>query len=275
LTREPIQKINSVLRAYSVFFFLTLVSCLFTIIHNKRLSSDAPAVLWEQMDFIRTHPYLIANLPVLFLILVAAWIIRPRNHGRISILSGLTCLPCAVLALLHNDRYWKPIRLGNGPIGIEDFIFTFVSGTMIWLLAVWPFRHHHSITIHLSTWVKRSIITSVFGGGLSTLLWFFGIKGLENTLIAGILILLVFLFLRLELWPLSVMGVVFFVPIYFFIVKAQFSLWPGYPMYWNLTSFLGLTLMGIPAGELAYAFVFAAFWPIYMAYLFDIRLKNS
>jgi hypothetical protein len=227
------------------------------------------------MDFIKTHPYLIANIPLFFLILTAAKTVQPRNFGRLSLLSGLVCMPCSVLALLHNESYWNPIRLGNGPIGIEDFVFTFVSGTMIWLLAAWPFRRRLLIESHLSTWARRSAFCSLLFGCLCTLLWFSGVKSLENTLLAGMLILFVILLLDHNLWPLAVSGVIFFVPVYLLIVKVQFSVWPDYLLYWNPHSALGITLIGIPMGELAHAIIFAAFWPVYIAYVFNIHLENS
>jgi hypothetical protein len=225
------------------------------------------------MDFISTHPYLIANIPLLFLIAMSVKISWPDNYRRLSLWSGLACLPCSILALLHNGSYWNPIRLGNWPIGIEDLIFTFVTGTMAWLLAAWPYRRRLSSNIRFSVWVRRALFAGLLFGGISLLLWQAGIIGLENTLIAGMLTFLIFLFRKPALWPLAASGVLLFLPIYVFIVKIQFSIWPDYLLQWGLTGPLGSTFLGIPIGEIVYAAVFAAVWPTYIAFVCDVRME--
>jgi hypothetical protein len=224
------------------------------------------------MDFINTHPYLIANIPLFFLIAMAVKVVKPDNYRRLSLWSGLACLPCSILALLHNKSYWNPTRLGNWPIGIEDLVFSFVTGTMVWLLAGWPYRHRLTNNIRLSVWVRRTLFTGLIFGGICLLLWESGIIGLENTLIAGILTLLIILLRKPALWPLTASGVLFFLPIYVFIVKIQFSVWPDYLLQWNLTGPLGATFLGIPIGEMVYAVVFAAVWPTYIAFICDVRV---
>ena len=223
------------------------------------------------MDFINTHPYLIANIPLFFLIAIAVKIARPDNYRRLSLWSGLACLPCSILALLHNERYWNPTRLGNWPIGIEDLMFSFVTGTMVWLLAAWPYRRRLSNNILLSVCIRRALFTGLLFGGICLLLWQSGIIGLENTLIAGTLILLIFLLRKPALWPFAASGVLLFLPIYVFIVKIQFAIWPDYLLQWNLTGPLGSTFLGIPIGEMVYAVVFVAVWPTYIAFVCDVR----
>ena len=69
------------------------------------------------MEFFKIQPYLIADIPLLFLILVAAKVVQPCKYGRLSVLSGLVCIPFSVLALLHNESYWKPGLHGLADLG--------------------------------------------------------------------------------------------------------------------------------------------------------------
>lgn len=92
------------------------------------------------MDFLKTHPYLIANLPVLLAVLMLARLARPRSYGRLSLLSGLICISTSVLVPLYNKSYWNPVRLGGWPVGIEDVSFSIAVGAMVWLLAAFFFR---------------------------------------------------------------------------------------------------------------------------------------
>jgi hypothetical protein len=223
------------------------------------------------MEFFKTHPYLIANIPLLFLILALTKAVQPTQYGRLSLLSGLVCIPYSILALLHNESYWKPVRLGGWPIGIEDLVFTFISGAMVWLLVARPYRRNLAMDHLLSLWGIRYISITLLFGGFGLFLGCAGVKSLENTLITCTLALAGLLILRRTLWPLAVRGVVLFLPIYILIVQVQFSIWPDYLLQWNLNGPLGLTIMGIPVGEFAWAAVFAAVWPVYVAFVFDVR----
>lgn len=80
------------------------------------------------LDFLRAYPYLFANLPLLFIMFLAAKTVWPRHYGRLTLLCGVAGIPCAALALIHEKSYWTPARLGGLPLGVEDLVFSFVCG---------------------------------------------------------------------------------------------------------------------------------------------------
>ena len=84
----------------------------------------------REVDFLQTHPYLIANIPTLFIILALARFIRPRACGRLTVLAGLACVPCSLIAFTYEGEYWNPVRLGGIAIGIEDVIYCFAGGAL-------------------------------------------------------------------------------------------------------------------------------------------------
>jgi len=78
-----------------------------------------------------SHPYFFANLPLLAAVCLFLILGRRGQLARLALYSGLACLPCSLVAVVHGN-YWRPARLGGGPIGVEDLIFTFTSGAAVW-----------------------------------------------------------------------------------------------------------------------------------------------
>jgi hypothetical protein len=227
------------------------------------------------MDFLKTHPYLIANLPVLFTVLLMVKLARPRGYGRLSLLSGLTCIPSSVLALLHNESYWNPVRLGGWPIGLEDVSFSFTVGAMAWLVSAFIYRRRLTMDHRWPPRIRRFLFSCVLFSGLCLCFWFAGVKSLANSLLAGVVSLTVVFYHAHNAWPLAATGIAFFTPIYILIEKIQFNIWPNFVLQWNPHDLLGNRIMGLPIGEIAWAVVFGVGWPFYIAYLYGVQLLNS
>ncbi len=227
------------------------------------------------MEFIRSHPYFFANLPLLVMLLIFIKFSRPLIYSRLILLSGLLCAPGSITALIHNQTYWNPVRLFGGFFGIEDIMFTFIIGSLTWLVAAFPLRKRMIMEIHVLSWFKRSVFCGVLFFSGSALIWLTGIKGLENTLISGILALLVLLVIYRRVWYMALFSVLIFVPVYYFIVRIQFLLWPEYLLQWNQTAELGKFFLDLPAGELLFAVLFSSTWVFYVMFVFRVRLLNS
>jgi hypothetical protein len=120
--------------------------------------------------------------------------------------------------------------------------------------------------------LKRSLLAGLLFCGVSLLLAAAGIGGLENTLVAGAVMVVFFLLRRPVFWPLAVRGGLLFLLVYVGIVKMQFYFWPGYLGQWTLTGVLGGTVFGVPLGEIVFAAVFALLWPLHIAFAFDVEI---
>jgi hypothetical protein len=92
------------------------------------------------MEMLKTYPNIIANLPMLILCAIYPMFLRNGKAVRTAYYSGLGCIPCSLVALVHNDTYWPPVRLGRLSYGFEDLIFTYIAGVMIWMGVWWVLR---------------------------------------------------------------------------------------------------------------------------------------
>lgn len=217
------------------------------------------------------HAYFFANLP-LFAVVCAILILgRRRPIVRLALHSGLAFLPCSLLALTDGE-YWRPARLGGGHIGIEDPIFTFIAGAAVWLCAAWGRRGNLTVPPRFPAGrvTGRLVLWQLPPGALLAALWLAGLDHMSATLLASIPLLMFLLSRRPELWILSGAGLASFVPVYWAVVRIQFAAFPAYPSQWNPHGPWAPTFLGLPAGELAWAAVFAAVWPVLIASVFEV-----
>lgn len=226
------------------------------------------------MDFLRSHPYLIANIPTVLIILVLAYLIRPRAFGQLTVLAGLACVPCALIAFTFEGDYWSPVRVGGFAIGIEDVVFCFAAGALAWLGAVWPFRTRCVVALAWRVAIVRYLLLSLVGGSVFVLSYTSGQYSMTGFAGGSLLILIALIFIKRELWVLVATGVVAYTFIHVLSVRVQFWIWPDYVSYWNPTGLMGTQVMGVPVIEFAWAAVFGGVWPVIAGYVFDVRLGN-
>lgn len=217
-----------------------------------------------------SHAYLLANLPVLAAVALALVWLRRSHLGRVAFWSGLGCLPCGLLALMHNGEYWSPVRLGGAPLGIEDFIFSFEAGAGAWLAAAWPLRRR----LAGAASDGRVLLWGGAAGAASWGLWRAGAEVMISTLAGTLGLLVVLLARRFRLWPLALTGMAVFTPVYFAVVRIQFAFWPDYILAWNPAGPWAAPVWGIPLGEIVWGPAFAALWPVVVASALGMELHQ-
>ncbi|MBI4873509.1 MAG: hypothetical protein HY822_02625 [Acidobacteria bacterium] len=218
----------------------------------------------------RSHAYLLANLPLLAAVSLLLFRMRRSEYCRLALGSGVACLPCGLLAAMHNGEYWSPVRLGGFPIGIEDFIFTFTAGAAAWLAAAGPHRRRIVAGSGLD---RRVLLWGAVSAACGWALWRVGFDCMTSTLAAAGGLLLLLVARRIRLWPLALTGVAVFVPFYVAVVRIQFAFWPDYVLAWNQAGPWAARIWGIPAGEIAWAVSFAALWPMVVASALNVEVK--
>ncbi|MGA2572088.1 MAG: hypothetical protein ABSF23_16390 [Terracidiphilus sp.] len=225
------------------------------------------------VDFIGGNPYLFSNFPILIVTSLIVWRSRRRDIARAAVFSGLACIPCS-LAESTSAAYWHPKLLGGMSWGIESVQFTYVLGVAAWLIAAALQRQSCSIGIRGVAGVFRRFTP----GALSVivlyiLLWQAGVNCVTATLISPLGFYLYQLLDRRSLWRLSLAGLAGFVPFYFVVIRVQFALWPNYISYWNKGGW-GTLVFGVPAGDLAWAALFGAVWPVAIAWALDVKFEE-
>ncbi|MCX6620163.1 MAG: hypothetical protein NTY38_03625 [Acidobacteria bacterium] len=223
-----------------------------------------------------SHTYFFANLPLFAVISIVLVLGRRRQLTRLALKSGLACLPCSVLAPIH-EGYWLPVRLGGSSIGIEDLIFTFTTGAVVWLCAAWPYRRELRVPSRLSAGglVKRILLWGLLSDLVLAALWLGGLDPMSATLLAAVPLLAILLARRRHLWAFACAGLACFVPFYFAAVRLQFAIFPDYSRQWNSEGPWAAQLLEVPLGEIAWAAAFAVLWPVVIASAFEVKCRPA
>ena len=226
------------------------------------------------MDFLGLHPYLVANIPVLFIILLTARFCLSPDNRKGAVRSGLYCVPAAIFSRFHEVDYWHPLRVGGIVPGAEDLIFCFNAGAIAWMAVALKFRDRMSISTALGTALRRYAVVS-----LGCFVLFLGIRLAGVSSMAATVIMcgsasVVLMILRKNLRHLAATGVIGFTPVYIIIVGIQFWIWPNYVKYWIADGPWAWTILGFPVGEIVWAIAFASFWPVFMGFLWDAGLNR-
>jgi len=226
------------------------------------------------LEFVISHPYLFATLPLLAAVILLPWLAPNRDYRRAAVFSGLACLP-GFLAEITYTEYWRPVLLGGMRCGVEDLLFSYSTGVLAWLTAsLWSLegcavgiRSYRIALLRSLPWVLATAAADVG-------LWFAGLDRLTAGLLSSAGLLLFLLGRRASLWRLALAGLVSFTLVYLLIVKLDFAVWPNFVSYWNADGLWGSLVFGIPRGEVAWAAVFGAVWPVVIASALDIRFDS-
>jgi hypothetical protein len=224
-------------------------------------------------EFIVLHPYLFAGLPVLALLLVLSSFARDRDYRWTAMFSGFACVPCSVLAATHGD-YWNPVRLGGFAYGVEDLIFTYTAGTAAWMAAALWVRNGWTVERSRTSAVRRMMPWGLCAV-IDVALWQAGLDSMTAALAASLVLLACLVVRRPALWRLAVAGMVTFSAFYVAVLRLQFAAWPAFVRYWNPGGWWIRSLFGIPVGDVAWAAVFGAVWPLVIANALDIRFEGQ
>lgn len=227
------------------------------------------------MDVLRTHPYFFANLPLMVVVLTLVRSSLSRESAKWAYASGLFCIPCCLLSVAHEIDYWSPVRLGGILPGLEDIMFCILAGMLSWLASAWSLGSRLEMSFRLATALRRYFIFGLLFSALFSVLHLCGMSSMTITVLLTAAGLVGLLILRRGLLILAISGSACFFPFYVAIVFVQFRVWPDYVMSWYPDGIWGQRVMGLPFGELVWAPAFAAFWPVFMAYVWEARVNEA
>jgi hypothetical protein len=151
-------------------------------------------------------------------------------------------------------------------------LFTFVSGASVWMIATALTRQDCSIQARSFAEVFRRMTPGALAvTALFLLLLRLGVNCVTATILSPPGLLIFLLWRRRSLWTLSLAGLTGFTPFYTLLVKLQFAVWPNYLSYWNPGGTWGTLLFGVPRGEIAWAAIMGAAWPVAIASALNVR----
>lgn len=190
------------------------------------------------------------------------------------LISGLGLVAAFPLAAIYQDEYWSPVRLWGGRVGLEDIVFTFSLGSLVWLAAAWPFRGRLTFRVKAATFLRRYAASFAVGLAVMTVLWLIGLGAMPAGIIANVFITMVLLNVRRDLWRLSLSAALIVTPWYCGLLYVASFLLPTFFSMWNPDSLWGARIFGLPLEEVVWVATFSAAYSHVVAYAIDARLTS-
>jgi hypothetical protein len=209
---------------------------------------------------------------VLLMLFATGYIISPKKQRRLLLISALLSTPFSFASVFFVPEYWNPVRIAPFVVGIEDLLFSFSTGGIVWMLATWSLHNYIDTELRLQRTIKRYFIYIVSGTAVNVMLYILGVGVMTATLIGILLVATALFLLRRKFWPLIITGMIGFVIFYFVIIKVIFMLFPAFPPQWTTENLWGFRVWGVPIEEVIWAMVYGAVWPLFMAYVLNVRL---
>jgi len=216
------------------------------------------------------YAYLITSLAFLVLF-IGGLVVSPRRIRSSIVLSAFLSAPISFASLIFVPGYWNPNRIMHFIIGPEDFIFSFSTGGIAWVMAVWFVRHKMIFNFEKRSIIRRYIKFIVIGSIINLFFLMMNVGIMFSTIITVVILGLWILFQRLHYWFISVSGLIGFTVCYLILLKLSFYFFPDFIYQWNFEHFCGLFIWGIPFEEIIWSMACGSVWPLITAYLFDAR----
>ncbi|MGD0915200.1 MAG: hypothetical protein ABSB22_01970 [Thermodesulfobacteriota bacterium] len=225
--------------------------------------------------FVMNYSYLLSTVAYIAVVLMLGRFTLPREQFRLMHLTGLTSAPVGVLCFFLEGNYWTPPRLGGLRIGIEDILIGYAVGMLPWYLVAVVWRRRLQVRFHWPAVLRRYVVAGA-GCDLTYLVtvWV-GMDPMTGMLITyGLGAVALWLFRRGN-WPLAATGVLQFPVVWFCVVAFTFWLFPEFIFKFNLAGNWGRPVFGVPVGEIAWAFTFGVFWPLFTAVIFNVEIERQ
>ena len=190
-------------------------------------------------------------------------------------LASLIVLPFGIVDF-SQPSYWHPPAFFSWPRGmsIEAFIGGFGIGGVAAVLYDEIAKKHlrkfkrkaPSMLAHLI--VPFSVVTCgtvlYFVAGINMMIGLpFGLA--IGTLAIGLI--------RPDLRRVTLLSSLYFGCLYFLIFFVWLSIFPEARSWWNLEVYGGISILGVPFGEVLFGFLFGAFWGPIFEFCFDYKLR--
>lgn len=223
------------------------------------------------MPVFQNYAYLWATLAVIAALFAVAMFL-PARQRQIAVFSGLVNAPTGIFAPTFN-AYWTPERLGGGPLGVEDFLFSFAAGMLAWMLVV-PLPLARGLRVSPGGWavVGRIAVFVLVIPTTYITLWVAGFNPMTACLLGLALGGAIALWLHPDLWPLALPAAIAYPSLHGLATAIAISVWPNLADVWISGQAWGYGVVrGVPLGELIWASAFGAVWPPVVAHFLGAR----
>jgi hypothetical protein len=224
-------------------------------------------------EFFKAHLYL-TSLIIWLLLYTAGLLLCRKNYLEILLVSFIA-LPQAYYGLLLVPGYWNPSRIPVLGVGLEDFLFMFLSAGIVWI-GVLLFSGKKIIDhFNFRIFFRHIFYLSSVGLFLIIVLYLTGIRGILNPFLTMVCWSIIVLVIRFKFWKIALTGAFSFLIIYSVSLFIGFSLWHDLPSFWTLKNLSGNHFLGIPLEEYVWAFLYGGSWSLAVSFFFNVKLEPS
>lgn len=216
--------------------------------------------------------YLVGGV-IFFLIWVLFFSIRRDLRTEMLVMS-IFAAPLGLFDFWFVPKYWKPETLFHLPVGIEGLIYSFCLGgvTAVIYQAIAKRTPRRLHGLHKS----GSIIVLVITGLVFLTLESANVQNPMIALYVGLLVgIAVMLYTRRDLIHGALIGGLLFGALYFALIRSWVSLFPDVHSWFILQGLPKVFILGVPAWELLFGIIFAAYWGNMYEYIFGYKLVTK
>jgi hypothetical protein len=219
------------------------------------------------------YPYLIGSLAICALA-AASLTMAPARLRRSAWVVALLSMPFTLVSLDYGD-YWHPSRLWGMRLGLEDLLLCVSSGVLLWCLPTALGVGRVQLRISWPTMLRRYVATSLAGAALVGICRLWGASASFSLFAAMAAVTFAILMRQARYWRLALAGSLFYLTVYTAILKYSWFAFPAFSSDWNWAGLCGVTVIGVPLEEIAWATGYGAVWPLMMAYALQARIEPS
>jgi hypothetical protein len=225
--------------------------------------------------FLIDYSYILCSVAYIVPVLVLGRFTLPREQFRLIHYAGLANAPAGLFLYFLEGNYWTPGRIGGLRLGIEDFLISYAVGAMAWYLVALVWRRRLRLQLHWPAVLRRYLMAAIGCDLTYLVLVWDGVDPMTGLFLTCGPVAVALWWLRRENWPLALTGMIPFPLVWLLVVALTVSLFPEYLFKWNLAGQWGRPVLGVPAGEIVWAFVFGVFWPLFVGVIFDVEIVRQ
>lgn len=197
------------------------------------------------------------------------------KHRKSILFASILAMPQSLYGLLVVPVYWQPERILIFGIGLEDALFSFLTGGLAWIVVLTFLKDPVLPDFIWQKLIFRFFLCILFGFIVAPVLYHCGIRDMVNPFITMIIWTLVIVAFDRKYLKLTAIGAFSFLLVYGIGFKFQILFWPSYFSFWNWENMWGLKFMEIPLEELVWAFLYGGSWSLTVAFILNIGWKKT
>jgi hypothetical protein len=217
------------------------------------------------------HPYLAGSLAIC-LAAVASLAMAPAQLRRSVWIAALLSMPFTLVSLDYG-AYWHPTRLWGLRLGLEDLVLCVSSGVFLWSLPAGQGASRVHVRMSWAIMFRRYFAATLGGGIFVGICRLWGATPSFSMFAAMAAVSLGILMHQAGYWRLALAGSLSYLTLYTTILKCSWSAFPHFSSEWNWAGLCGVTMMGVPLEEIAWAAGYGAVWPLIMAYVLQAQIE--